>query len=127
MTLLVVDDADWSANMLEIVLVTLPNAEVVRTRSGVDAWRLLQERPVSAIITDLHMPNMDGFELIERVRAMTPPAIPIIVVSADGAAATRARARQLGANAFFVKPYSPAEVRDKLEELLHDPQTREPT
>jgi CheY-like chemotaxis protein len=66
------------------------------------------------------MPGMDGFELIERVRASAGmAAIPIIVVSADGGPETQARARRLGANAFFVKPYSPAAVRQRLEELLH--------
>jgi CheY-like chemotaxis protein len=72
------------------------------------------------MITDLRMPGMDGFELIERVRANAAmAAIPIIVVSADSARETQDRVRRLGANAFFVKPYSPAAVRQRLEELLH--------
>ncbi len=69
------------------------------------------------------MPGMDGFELVERVRAKpTGATIPIIVVSADGAPENQDRAQRLGANAFFVKPYSPAAVRETLEELLHDTQ-----
>ena len=72
------------------------------------------------------MPGMDGFELIERVRATASTAsIPIIVVSADGTPETQDRVRQLGADTFFVKPYSPAAVREKLEQLLHDPPSRD--
>jgi CheY-like chemotaxis protein len=117
---LIVDDADWSAVTLEVALLAAPEMDVLRAGSGRKAWRLLEEQPVCAIITDLHMPGMDGFELIERVRASAGmAAIPIIVVSADGGPETQARARRLGANAFFVKPYSPAAVRQTLEELLH--------
>src|SRR2546427_6170420 len=120
---LIVDDTDWSAVTLEVALLTLPDVKTVRAGSGQEAWSLLEKRSISAIITDLRMPGMDGFELIERVRATSNgAAIPIIVVSADGAPENQDRAQRLGANAFFVKPYSPAAVRDKLEELLHDTQ-----
>jgi two-component system chemotaxis response regulator CheY len=117
---LIVDDADWSAVTLEVALLASPAVNVLRAGSGRKAWSLIQQQPISAIITDLRMPGMDGFELIERVRAMAgTAAIPIIVVSADGTPETQARVRRLGANAFFVKPYSPAAVRQTLEELLH--------
>jgi CheY-like chemotaxis protein len=118
---LIVDDADWSAVTLEIALLAVPDVNVVRAGSGQEARNLFEKQPVSAIITDLRMPGMDGFELIERVRATRAgAAIPIIVVSADDAPEDRDRAKLLGANAFFVKPYSPAAVRETLEELLHD-------
>ena len=118
---LIVDDADWSAVTLEIALFTLPDVIVVRAASGQEAWSVVEKQPISAIITDLHMPGMDGFELVERVRAKpTGAAIPIIVVSADDAPENRDRAKLLGASAFFVKPYSPAAVRETLKELLHD-------
>ena len=120
---LIVDDTDWSAVTLEVALLTLPDVKTVRAGSGQEAWSLLEKRSISAIITDLRMPGMDGFELIERVRATSNgAAIPIIVVSADGAPENQDRAQRLGANAFFVKPYSPAAVRETLEELLHDTQ-----
>ncbi len=123
---MIVDDADWSADTLEVALLTLPDVKVVRAASGQEAWSLIKEQRVSAIITDLNMPRMDGFELIERVRAMaTTAAIPIIVVSADGAPEIQERARRLGANTFFVKPYSPAAVRETVEDLLHDTQSRD--
>jgi two-component system chemotaxis response regulator CheY len=120
-TVLIADDAEWSAITLEVLALTLPDVNVVRAGNGQEAWRLAEEQPVSAIITDLRMPRMDGFELIERVRARSIEAdIPIIVVTADSAPETQDKAQRLGANAFFVKPYSPAAVRKTLKELLHD-------
>jgi len=118
---LIVDDAMWPAITLEVALLTLPHVRVIHAGSGLEAWNVLEKRSISAIITDLNMPAMDGFELIERVRTTAATArIPIIAVSGDGDVEHRERARRLGADAFFVKPYSPAAVRETLEELLHD-------
>jgi len=64
---------------------------------------------------------MDGFELIERVRASAPVIyVPIIGVSGDSDPDTPDRVRRLGADAYFAKPYSPAAVRETLERLLHE-------
>jgi CheY-like chemotaxis protein len=117
---LIVDDSMWLAITLEVALLTLPEVSVVHAGNGLEAWNALQERRICAIVTDLNMPRMDGFALIERVRATPATArIPIIVVSADGDLEHQDRARRVGADAFFVKPYSPAAVRETLEELLH--------
>jgi len=120
-TVLIVEDSDTSADTLEIALLSLPGVSVEHVRSGRNAWLLLQKERVSAIITDLHMPHMDGFELIERVRASAPVIyVPIIVVSGDSDPDTPDRVRRLGADAYFAKPYSPAAVRETLERLLHE-------
>src|SRR5579862_8771415 len=111
-TVLIVEDSDTSADTLEIALLSLPNVSIAHAPTGRKAWQLLQRERVSAIITDLHMPHMDGFELIERV--------PIIVVSGDSDPATPDKVRRLGADAYFAKPYSPAAVREVLERLLHE-------
>ena len=119
---LVVEDSENSADMLEIALSDIPEVTVVLTRSASEAWRILtREGPsIQAIVTDLNMPRMDGFELIRRVRAdRRLAALPIVVVSADTDPATPRRIEQLGVNAFFAKPFSPAEVRRKLEQILN--------
>ena len=120
-TVLIVEDSDTSADTLEIALLALPDLRVEHAPSGRKAWQRIQDGSLAAIITDLHMPLMDGFELIERVRAAARPAyLPIIVVSGDSDPETPERVRRLGADAFFAKPYSPAAVRDTLERLLHE-------
>lgn len=118
-TVLIVEDAESGAEALEIALLALPGVSVHTARTGQQAWKILQEQPVSAIITDLNMPQMDGFELIERVRSRAM-GVPIIVVSGSTDPEAPHRVRCLGANAFFSKPYSPAAVRDTLERLLHE-------
>ena len=120
-TVLIVEDSDTSADTLEIALLSLTGVSVAHAATGRTALQFIQKQPVSAIITDLHMPQMDGFELIERVRAAAGAThVPIIVISGDSDPETPERVRRLGADAYFVKPYSPAAVREKLERLLHE-------
>jgi CheY-like chemotaxis protein len=120
-TVLIVEDSDTSADTLEIALLALPDVSVAHAATGRKAWQLIQNQVVAAIVTDLHMPHMDGFELIERVRAAGGAArVPIIVISGDSDPGTPERVRRLGADAYFAKPYSPAAVRETLERLLHE-------
>jgi len=120
-TVLIVEDSDTSADTLEIALLSLPDVSVAHAATGRKAWQLIQNQVVAAIVTDLHMPHMDGFELIERVRAAGGAArVPIIVISGDSDPGTPERVRRLGADAYFAKPYSPAAVRETLERLLHE-------
>ena len=119
---LVVEDSENSAAMLEIAFLGIPGIAVVMTESALDALRILDKAnpPVKVIVTDLNMPRMDGYELIRRVRSDSKLAnLPIIVVSADTDPATPSRIAELGVDAFFPKPFSPAQVRRKLEQLLN--------
>jgi len=120
---LIVKDAETCAQILEIIFSSIKGLRTITAPNAEQAWALLSSEPdgIRAIVTDLHMPGMDGFELIERVRADPRHAnVPIIVITGctDPAAPQQALVR--GANAVFAKPYSPAKVREKLEQLLSD-------
>ncbi|MFN7998906.1 MAG: response regulator [Bryobacteraceae bacterium] len=120
---LIVEDVGTCATTLEMALLPIPNIHVVVLTAARDALRILErdDNPVRAVITDLNMPRMDGFELIERIRAVPRyRRLPIIVVSGDTDPETPNRLSALGVAGFFPKPYSPAQVRLKLEQLLDD-------
>ena len=120
--ILVVDDSDNNAAMLEIALSGIPEVHIVLAGSALEAWRILNGGgpSIRAIVTDLNMPRMDGFELIRRIREDGRlRSTPIVVVSADTDPATPHRMAQLGVSAFFAKPFSPAQVRRKLEQILN--------
>jgi CheY-like chemotaxis protein len=120
--ILIVEDSENSAAMLEMAFLGIPDVRVMQAPSGIEALRILDAAatPVRAIITDLNMPRMDGFELIRRIRGDTRlRATPIIVVSADTDPDTPSRVAALGVDAFFPKPFSPAQVRRTLEQLLN--------
>jgi two-component system chemotaxis response regulator CheY len=120
-SVLIVEDYENSAATLEIALLGIPGLSVLTAGSGHEALRILANAipSVQAIVTDLNMPRMDGFELIRRVRSdQRMSATPIIVVSADTDPATPGLIAQMGVSAFFPKPFSPAQVRRKLEQIL---------
>jgi CheY-like chemotaxis protein len=122
---LIVDDSPQMATNLEIALASIRGIEIAVASSGREALNLLDTAtlPVAALITDIEMPHMNGFELIERLRADPRYArLPILVVSGSSDPQTPERARRLGAQAFFAKPFSPAELRSRLEVLLHEKQ-----
>jgi CheY-like chemotaxis protein len=120
---LVVEDSHQFAATLEIALESIPNLGLVHVADGEEAVRYLESRngaQVCALLTDLNMPRMDGFELIAWLRASEQHAnLPVIVLSGDADPSAPQRALQLGANAFYAKPYSPVEVRNTLERLLN--------
>jgi CheY-like chemotaxis protein len=120
-SVLIVEDSENSAATLEIAFLGIPGLSALTAHSGFEALRILDNGAgVRAIVTDLNMPRMDGFELIRRVRQHDRlRATPIIVVSADTDPDTPERISQLGVSAFFSKPYSPAQVRRKLEQILN--------
>ena len=120
-TVLIVEDAETCASTLEIIFSAL-DVTVVTATSGEQAWRLLQDgaHDLAAIVTDLEMRGMDGFELIERIRADDAHRnVPIMVITGTSDPDAAERVRKLGANAFFTKPYSAVLVREKLEQWLN--------
>lgn len=119
-TVLIVEDVDDCASTLEIALSALRDVSVRHAESAESALRALDSEPVSVLVTDVHLPLMDGFELVTSVRRDPRHArVPILVISGDCDPATPGRVLKLGANAFFSKPFSPAAVRQKIEELIH--------
>jgi two-component system, chemotaxis family, chemotaxis protein CheY len=117
--ILIVEDSEPCITTLEMALLGLGALETRTARTGKEALSILATSPVRAIVTDLQLPTMDGFELIEFVRHSSQSALPILVTSGDSDPGNSERLRRLGANAYFVKPYSPAALRRTLEQLLH--------
>jgi two-component system chemotaxis response regulator CheY len=120
---LIVDDNALAVEPLQVALLPCPDlgVRVVATAQEALHFLAVSETPVAALITDLHLrlSHIDGFELIERVRAQPCLAqLPIIVVSGDSEPETPRRVKALGA-AYFSKPYSPGAVRQALEQLLN--------
>ncbi len=78
---------------------------IVRTAvDGEDAWRQLSEARCDIVVSDVDMPIVTGIELTERIRASPELAgIPVVLVSARGSDADKARGMQAGANAYLVK------------------------
>ncbi|MDP0928318.1 response regulator [Paracoccus onubensis] len=85
--------------------------EVVLASDGVSGIESLQEAQPDLIITDINMPRMDGFRVIETVRADDRYSdVPILVLTTESGADLKARARRAGATAWIVKPFKDARL-----------------
>ncbi len=119
---IIVEDTEYCATLLEVALLSLPGIELRVATTGQEALNLLDNETtnIAAMVTDLHMPRIDGFDLIALVRSLPRYLhLPILVISGDSDLNTPDRLRSLGADAYLPKPYSPAEVRTTLERLLN--------
>jgi len=118
-TVLIVEDTETCRETLELALLKLSGVAVRWVATAEEALQCLAADEICALITDLNLPQMDGFELIESVRSQPGrSSLPIVVISGDIEPRTAARLAGLGANAYFSKPFSPTEVRKKVEQLI---------
>ncbi len=123
-TVLIVEDTELALDALEISLAQMPGVRLRMVRTAEAAldclWKQNAAGDICAVITDLHLPQMDGFELIQAVRSHSGrEALPILVISGDTDPRTASRLETLGADAYFQKPFSPIEVRNRLEQLIY--------
>lgn len=116
-TILVVDDAALMRRRIEASL-TAYGYGVSTCGDGQEAWNWLQSNPTPAmVITDIEMPNMDGFTLIDRAR-QAGIKVPIVVVSSRLAQEWGKEARRLGATDYLTKGFSTPELIEKVKSLL---------
>ena len=92
--------------------------EVVGEGTGADAPTLLGEAAdTDLVLLDLHMPEIDGYEVLSLVRALeVPPSV--IVITGDASDANMRRLLQLGANDFLVKPFAPEALLESIDDTL---------
>ncbi len=123
-TVLVVDDSE---NVVELVvaLLSVQKYNVVSTSSGAEALTHLRGGLPDLIITDLMMPDMDGFDLISRIRQTFPGFIPIIMFTASNNENDRIKALNCGADDFLTKPVSRHELQARVRNLLRLKKTQD--
>lgn len=81
----------------------------------------IAERP-GVIVLDIRMPGLDGFAVLAKLRERAEThGIPVIVLSANGVESVRARALELGARHFLVKPYQAATLLAMIESMISQP------
>ena len=117
-TILIVDD---EPPILDLVRFTLEDAEVrvVEASDGVEALALARRLRPDLILLDVHMPRLDGLEACRQIRR--DPALaqtPIVMLTAAGQEADRARGREAGADEYLTKPFSPLALIGLVKSLV---------
>lgn len=94
--------------------------DMVTCEDGMQALAVLHSGDIpDLIITDLQMPNMDGFEFIERVKESGLfRDIPVIVLSSKDSSNDRIKCLKMGAEDYLIKPFNPEELLIRIERIL---------
>jgi len=123
---LIVEDNPHIVEMYSYVLKKLASGELAGkvplevqfAPDGFVAFKMLQETRFHLVMTDLYMPVMDGFALVEKIRAEASlRSIPVIAISAGGKEA-QDRVLALGANIYMRKPVKFVEVKERVKQIL---------
>ena len=120
MKLLVVDDSSTMRRIIKNTLARLGYKDVLEGADGVEGWNQLNENPdIEMLITDWNMPEMNGLELVKKVRADERfKDMPIIMVTTEGGKAEVITALKAGVNNYIVKPFTPQVLKEKLAAVM---------
>lgn len=107
-TILVVDDEEMMRNLLEKIL-SREGYNIITAENGIQALDILHNEKADIIITDMKMPEMNGFELLKHVKKEFPQ-VGIIVMTAYGDTYSLKDALLLGADEYITKPFKSYEI-----------------
>ncbi|WP_204137834.1 response regulator [Halomicronema sp. CCY15110] len=93
--------------------------KVVVADNAVEALSVIYHQPIAALLLDITMPGIDGFELCRTVRSVPRfHRLPIMMLTSHRSAADRAEAKSAGASGYMTKPFDASELRQALSRLL---------
>jgi two-component system chemotaxis response regulator CheY len=93
--------------------------DIVEAEDGIDALEQLEGTEPDLMITDINMPRLDGFGLIEKVRGDGHDELPILVLTTESSDEKKQRARAAGATGWIVKPFHPEKLAAAIRRVLH--------
>ncbi|MYZ52906.1 chemotaxis response regulator CheY [Malikia spinosa] len=116
---LVVDDFSTMRRIVRNLLKELGHASVDEAEDGVAALSKLKRDSFDFVISDWNMPNMDGLQLLQAVRADPAlSALPVLMVTAEAKKENIIAAAQAGASGYIVKPFTAATLDEKITKIL---------
>jgi two-component system chemotaxis response regulator CheY len=116
--ILTVDD---SAAMRQMVLFTLKSAgyDVPQACDGVEALEMAQTSTVDLVLTDVHMPRMDGITLVRELRALLNyKFVPTLILTTESSQERKMDGKRAGATGWIVKPFNPPQLLATVARVL---------
>jgi len=113
--------ADDDPALRRLIGTTLGNKdfEVLHAVDGEEALRIAQQQHPELVLLDVNMPKLDGFQVCQHLKAdPETSSIKVVMITARATAMDRARGREVGADDYFVKPFSPIQLLNKIYALL---------
>lgn len=109
--ILVVDDEPKIVELLQVYL-EMQGHKVIPAYDGGQAWECWEKNAIDMVLTDIMMPEVDGYTLVEKIRQVSE--VPIMFLSAKVEVMDKVKGLQLGADDYVVKPFDPLEVATRV-------------
>lgn len=118
--ILIVDDSVGNIALLRRLLARNGFTDVIATSDSSEATEMVHRHDPDLVLLDLHMPGVDGFEVLDSLRTTTTSRfLPVLVITGDTTQEARRRALGCGATDFLAKPLDVVEVELRMRNLLH--------
>ena len=119
MKFLIVDDFSTMRRIVRGLLKELGYNNAEEAEDGVAALNLLKTTKFDFVVSDINMPNMNGFELLAAIKAeATLKHLPVLMVTAEARKEDIVRAAQDGAAGYIVKPFTKATLEEKVQKIM---------
>ena len=119
MKFLIVDDFSTMRRIVRNLLKEIGYTNADEAEDGQVALDMLKKDPFEFVVSDLNMPNMNGFELLRAIRADAQlKALPVLLVTAEAKKEDIITAAQAGASGYIVKPFTKATLEEKLNKII---------
>ncbi len=119
MKFLVVDDFSTMRRIVRGLLKEIGYSNVEEAEDGVVALNMLQNGRFDFVVSDINMPNMNGFDLLKAIKADDKlKAIPVLMVTAEARKEDIVLAAQTGAAGYIVKPFTKATLEEKVQKIM---------
>jgi two-component system chemotaxis response regulator CheY len=116
---LIVDDFSTMRRIVRNLLKEAGFANADEAEDGVNALQKLRNGRFDFVVTDINMPNMNGFELLTQIRSDDAlKALPVLMITAEARKEDIVMAAQAGASGYIVKPFTKATLEDKVSKIL---------
>ncbi len=119
--IMIVDDSAAIRKILQRVLAQaeVPLGVVHEASDGAEALEKLKSTRVGLILSDINMPNMDGIEMLSRIKAdALHKDTPVVMISTEGSQAKVMQALELGAAGYVRKPFTAEQIKEKLAGII---------
>ncbi len=116
--ILIVDDSQDLTHVIADFL-SMYGYQVHTARDGYDALECMHSQQIQVVVSDIHMPRMDGFTLMGEIRTKYP-GVPIVLITGFSISEAQKMAFERGANAFVAKPFKLKELKRVIESVSQE-------
>jgi two-component system response regulator PilR (NtrC family) len=116
--ILIVDDSQDLSHVIADFL-SMYGYKVHTARDGYDALECMHSKQIQVVVSDIHMPRMDGFTLMGEIK-IKYPKVPIVLITGFSVSEAQKMAFERGANAFVAKPFKLKELKSVIESVSQE-------